>query len=87
MSTIIFDPDTLDDVFANVGESLYTDQVAACSYGDESSGLVYTIGQTCHGTLYGLEENGYGQHVAYRFITEAEQREWFDDVFANVFTA
>lgn len=84
---IILDPDTLDDVFTSIILSLYSDQIAASIYGDETSGLVYTIGQTPHGVLYGLEENGYGQRVAYRFITEADQREWFNAVTGDIATA
>ena len=84
---IILDPDTLVDVYTNVNESFYSDQVAASDYGDETSGLVYTIGQTRRDVLYGVEENGYGQHVAYRFADGAEQLEWFVRASHDILTA
>lgn len=72
------------DVFENVGESLYSDQVTAFDHGDDVSGLAFTIGETWQGALYGLEENGYGQHVIHRFDTESEQGEWFEAVSATL---
>lgn len=72
------------DVYESVNESLYSDQVTAADYGDETSGLAYTIGETWAGALYGLEENGYGQRAVYQFADEDEQREWFNSVSIDV---
>ena len=71
------------DVWQSVNESTYTDQWGSL---DDSSpdgdytGMVFTVGETWQGTLYGTEENTYGQRAVYRFETETGQREWFDAV-------
>lgn len=67
-----------NDVWDSVNESLYTDQWTA----GDCSGLAFTIGETWQGTLYGTEENAYGQRAVYQFDTEDEQRDWFDGVTA-----
>ena len=65
-----------DDVWESVNSSLYTDQAGSM----EDTGIVFTVGETWLGTLYGTEENEYGQRAVYMFDTEAVQREWFDAV-------
>lgn len=83
---VILNPDTLDDVFESVNNSFYSDRTAASDYGDETSGLVYTIGQTDNGTPYGVEENGYGQCVVYQFGSRVEQMQWYNAVTFDIIT-
>lgn len=69
-----------DDVWENINDGMYTDQA-----GDLCDGCqIVTIGETWQGALYGAEENTYGQRAVYLFETEAEQREWFDAVTADL---
>lgn len=65
-----------DDVWESVNNSLYTELAGSM----EDTGIVFTVGETWQGTLYGTEENDYGQRAVYRFDTEDAQREWFDAV-------
>lgn len=64
------------DVWDSVNNSLFTDQAGSM----EDTGIVFTVGETWLGALYGTEENDYGQRAVYMFDTEAAQREWFDAV-------
>ena len=75
------------DVWESVNESLFSDQVTAADYGDETSGLAYTIGETWVGALYGAEENGYGQRSVYLFENGSDQLEWFHSVTFDILTA
>lgn len=47
-------------------------------------GLYVAIGETWTGTLFGYEENDYGQRAYYQFDTEAEQQQWFDAVSSAI---
>lgn len=64
------------DVWDSVNNSLYTELAGSM----EDTGIVFTVGETWLGTLYGTEENEYGQRAVYMFDTESAQREWFDAV-------
>lgn len=67
------------DVWESVNNSLYREQ-----FGDvQCDEIVITIGETWQGTLYGAEENVYGQRCVYMFDTEEEQRQWYDAVAAS----
>lgn len=63
-----------NDAWENVNESRYISQAT------NSDGVIATIGETWQGTLYGTEENEYGQRAVYRFDTENEQIAWFEAV-------
>lgn len=64
------------DVWNSVNESTYDGQ-----RGDiQTDEFVVTIGETWQGTLYGAEENTYGQRYVYMFDNEDEQLDWFNDV-------
>lgn len=65
-----------NDVWESINNSLYTDLAGSM----EDTGIVFTVGETWLGTLYGTEENEYGQRAVYMFGTEAAQRDWFDAV-------
>jgi hypothetical protein len=67
----------------NVNESLYTAQWGNLDDSDPDGDFttnVFTIGETWQGTLYGAEENYYGQRAVYLFETETAQTEWFNGV-------
>ena len=71
------------DAWESVNESAYTEQVGSLDDSTPDSGytgVVFTIGETWQGALYGTEENYYGQRAVYLFETETAQREWFDAV-------
>lgn len=73
------------DVWDSVNESTYTEQWGSLdSSGEDYTGIVFTIGETWLGTLYGTEENEYGQRCVYMFETEVEQRNWFDAMYCPV---
>ena len=65
-----------EDVWESVNDSLYTDQAGSM----DDTGIVFTVGETWQGALYGTEENEYGQREVYLFDAETLQREWFDAV-------
>lgn len=67
------------DVWADVNESTYAEQWGDANSAENFTGVVFTIGETWQGTLYGAEENSYGQRRVYQFDTETEQRVWFDN--------
>ena len=69
-----------DDVWTDVNESTYTDQET------NPDGVVVTIGETWQGTLYGTEENDYGQRVVHMFETENDQIAWFEAVETHTTT-
>lgn len=74
------------DVWDSVNESTFTDQWGSLDDSNPDgtyTGVVFTIGETWQGTLYGAEENTYGQRAVYLFGTETEQRQWFDGVSAD----
>lgn len=64
------------DVWDSVNNSLYTELAGSM----EDTGIVFTVGETWLGTLYGTEENDYGQRAVYMFETVSAQRNWFDAV-------
>lgn len=75
-----------NDVWESVNESTYTEQwgsLADSNPDGDYTGVVYTIGETWQGTLYGAREGSITGRVVYRFDTETEQREWFDAVTAS----
>lgn len=65
-----------EDVWESVNSSLYT-ELAGSMY---DTGIVFTVGETWQGSLYGTEENDYGQRAVYRFENETAQRYWFGAV-------
>lgn len=72
MDTEAFETDAWD----SVNNGLYTELAGSM----EDTGLVFTVGETWLGTLYGTEENEYGQRAVYMFQAEDDQRTWFDAV-------
>jgi hypothetical protein len=79
---IIMDREAFEqDVWDSVNESTFTDQWGSVDDSNPDgtyTGVVFTIGETWQGTLYGAEENTYGQRAVYQFDTETEQRQWFN---------
>jgi hypothetical protein len=76
-----------DNVWDAVNDGIYFDQVGSLDDSNpdgDYTGIVLTIGETWDGVLFGTEENNYGQRAVYQFDTETEQREWFDDVSAEM---
>lgn len=71
------------DVWQSVNESAYDEQWGDLGDSEHFTGIVFTIGETWQGALYGAEENYYGQRAVYLFSTPREQREWFDAVVAQ----
>lgn len=71
------------DVWDSVNESTFTEQWGSLDDSDpdgDYTRIVFTIGETWDGVLFGTEENYYGQRAVYQFDTETEQRQWFEDV-------
>lgn len=64
------------DVVDTLNNGLETDSAGSVT----EDGLYVAIGETWIGTLFGYEENNYGQRAYHQFDTEAEQRQWFDAV-------
>lgn len=69
-----------DDVWSSVNESTYTAQWGDLGDSEYRTNIVFTIGETWQGALYGTEENAYGQKVVQLFHTEEDQHEWFKGV-------
>jgi hypothetical protein len=64
------------DVVDTLNNGFETDSAGSVT----EDGLYIAIGETWIGTLFGYEENNYGQRAYHQFDTEAEQRQWFDAV-------
>jgi hypothetical protein len=72
-----------DNVWDAVNDGIYFDQWGSLDDSNpdgDYTGIVYTIGETWDGVLFGTEENNYGQRAVYQFDTKTEQRQWFEAV-------
>lgn len=69
------------DVWESINDCLWSRQWGTLDDSDptvEYTGLVYSIGETWQGTLYGAAERTSGSNTVRMFDTEDEQRKWFN---------